>query len=70
MEELGIADGSLFIYGDDTEYTRRVSKKHNLYLIRDAVIDHQDAPVIRRKYDTSRMVERILLQPKPVFYDP
>lgn len=46
VRELGIADGSLFIYGDDTEYTRRVSKKHKLYLIRDAVIDHQDAPVL------------------------
>ena len=40
------ADGSLFIYGDDSEYTRRVSGKHKLYLIRDAVIDHQDAPVL------------------------
>ena len=39
-------DGSLFIYGDDSEYTRRVSGKHKLYLIRDAVIDHQDAPVL------------------------
>lgn len=46
VDELGIADGSLFIYGDDSEYTRRVSGKHKLYLIRDAVIDHQDAPVL------------------------
>ena len=46
VDELGIADGSLFIYGDDSEYTRRVSGKHKLYLIREAVIDHQDAPVL------------------------
>lgn len=46
VDELGIADGSLFIYGDDSEYTRRVSGKRKLYLIRDAVIDHQDAPVL------------------------
>jgi GT2 family glycosyltransferase len=45
VEELGIADGSLFIYGDDSEYTYRVSRKHKLYLVKDAVIDHQDAPV-------------------------
>ena len=31
VDELGIADGSLFIYGDDSEYTRRVSGKHKLY---------------------------------------
>jgi GT2 family glycosyltransferase len=45
VEELGIADGSLFIYGDDSEYTYRVSRKHKLYLVKDAVIEHQDAPV-------------------------
>lgn len=45
VNELGIADGSLFIYGDDTEYTYRVSRHHSLYLIKNAVIDHQDAPV-------------------------
>lgn len=46
IREVGVADGSLFIYGDDTEYTHRVSTKRPLYLIRDAVIDHQDAPVL------------------------
>lgn len=46
IKELGIADGSLFIYGDDTEYTHRVSVKYPLYLIKAAVIDHQDAPVL------------------------
>jgi rhamnopyranosyl-N-acetylglucosaminyl-diphospho-decaprenol beta-1,3/1,4-galactofuranosyltransferase len=45
VDELGIADGSLFIYGDDTEYTYRISRKYKLYLIKDAIINHQDAPV-------------------------
>lgn len=45
VDNLGIADGSLFIYGDDAEYTYRVSRKYKLYLIKSAVIDHQDAPV-------------------------
>lgn len=45
VETAGIADGSLFIYGDDSEYTYRVSRTYKLYLIKNAVIDHQDAPV-------------------------
>lgn len=45
VDELGIADGSFFIYGDDSEYTYRVSRRHKLYLIKNAIIDHQDAPV-------------------------
>ncbi|MCI8664051.1 MAG: glycosyltransferase [Hungatella sp.] len=46
VSEIGIADGSLFIYGDDTEYTHRVSAAYPLYLIKNAIIDHQDAPVL------------------------
>lgn len=42
--KVGIADGSLFIYGDDTEYTYRVNQYFNNYLIKDAIIDHQDQP--------------------------
>lgn len=45
VEELGVADGGLFIYGDDTEYTYRVSRKFNIFLIKNAVIEHQDVPV-------------------------
>jgi rhamnopyranosyl-N-acetylglucosaminyl-diphospho-decaprenol beta-1,3/1,4-galactofuranosyltransferase len=44
VETVGVADGSLFIYGDDTEYTYRVSQNFNIFLIKDAVIDHQDPP--------------------------
>ncbi len=46
VEKHGVADGSLFIYGDDTEYTYRVTRDMPGYLIKDAVIDHQDAPLL------------------------
>lgn len=45
VEECGFADGGLFIYGDDTEYTTRVHQHHELYLIKEAVIDHNDPPL-------------------------
>lgn len=45
IEQAGIADGSLFIYGDDTEYTYRVSRKLDAYVVKSAVIDHQDPPL-------------------------
>lgn len=46
VEAVGIADGSLFIYGDDTEYTYRISRVKNIFLIKEAVIEHQDPPVV------------------------
>lgn len=45
IETAGFPDGSLFIYGDDTEYTVRVSQDYSIYLIKDAVIDHNDPPL-------------------------
>jgi rhamnopyranosyl-N-acetylglucosaminyl-diphospho-decaprenol beta-1,3/1,4-galactofuranosyltransferase len=42
VDKVGIPDGSLFIYGDDLEYTYRISKRFNVYLIRSAVINHKD----------------------------
>lgn len=45
VEEEGFPDGGLFIYGDDTEYTVRISQNRRIYLIRDAVIEHNDPPV-------------------------
>lgn len=45
VENLGIADGSLFIYGDDLEYTYRISRLYPVLLIRDAIINHRDQPV-------------------------
>lgn len=51
VEKVGIADGSLFIYGDDTEFTFRVSRKMKSYLVRDAVIDHQDPPFSNNRLD-------------------
>lgn len=45
IQTVGITDGGMFIYGDDTEYTYRVSRSMMGYLVRDAVIDHQDPPL-------------------------
>ena len=42
VEKVGIADGSLFIYGDDLEYTYRISRVLKIYLIKAAKINHQD----------------------------
>lgn len=42
VKQVGIADGSLFIYGDDVEYTYRVSQKLPVLLIKDAIIEHRD----------------------------
>jgi GT2 family glycosyltransferase len=44
VEELGYPDGGMFIYGDDTEYTTRIHQKYEIYLIKEAVIDHNDPP--------------------------
>lgn len=46
VDEIGFPDGGLFIYGDDTEYTTRIRQKHRIYLIKDAIIDHNDPPVV------------------------
>lgn len=45
VDRLGIADGSLFIYGDDLEYTYRVSREFDVVLVKDAIINHRDQPV-------------------------
>lgn len=45
VKKLGIADGELFIYGDDLEYTYRVAREFPVVLVKDAVINHRDQPV-------------------------
>ncbi len=45
VREVGFPEGGLFIYGDDTEYTARIRRKFRIYLIRDAVIEHNDPPI-------------------------
>ena len=50
VHKVGIADGSLFIYGDDTEYTYRITRHFSGFMIRDAVIDHQDPPLVGDNY--------------------
>lgn len=40
--DVGVPDGKLFIYGDDTEYMYRISRKYKVYLIKEAMINHRD----------------------------
>lgn len=42
VEKAGIVDGSLFIYGDDAEYIYRISRQLNVYLIKNAIMNHRD----------------------------
>lgn len=42
VERYGYPDKELFIYGDDTEYTYRISREMYGFLVRDAIIDHED----------------------------
>ena len=45
IDELGFPDGKLFIYGDDLEYTYRISRLYEIVLVKDAIINHRDQPV-------------------------
>lgn len=42
VKEVGIPDGSLFIYGDDIEYIYRISRVSKVYLVKSAIINHRD----------------------------
>lgn len=42
IRNIGFPEGKLFIYGDDKEYTYRITRKYNMFLIRDAIINHRD----------------------------
>lgn len=42
VDNVGIADGTYFIYGDDLDYTYRISRKFKVMLIKDAIIYHKD----------------------------
>ena len=44
VDSCGLPDGQLFIYGDDLEYTYRITRKFDALLIRDAIINHRDQP--------------------------
>ena len=44
VETVGFPKGELFIYGDDLEYTYRISRQFDTYLIKNAVINHRDQP--------------------------
>lgn len=42
IKKIGIPDGALFIYGDDREYTYRLTRSYKMYLIKNAIIYHRD----------------------------
>lgn len=42
IKSVGLPNGGLFIYGDDTEYTYRCSRKYKTVVIKDAIINHRD----------------------------
>lgn len=42
VKELGLPEAGLFIEGDDTEYTYRISRIKKIYLIKSAVVNHAD----------------------------
>jgi len=44
IESLGFPNKELFIYGDDTEYTYRITRRFRSLLVTSAVIDHEDVP--------------------------
>lgn len=42
VNQLGYPDKKLFIYGDDLEYTYRVSRNYDVLLIKNSIINHRD----------------------------
>lgn len=42
IKNVGVADGGLFIYGDDTEYIYRISQKYKVIVVKNAIINHRD----------------------------
>lgn len=53
MDVIGVADGSLFIYGDDTDYTYRLSQKYKIVVVKDAVIYHRDVEAPKKEINPS-----------------
>ncbi|MGG7178109.1 glycosyltransferase [Clostridium paraputrificum] len=54
VDKIGYPNKDLFIYGDDTEYTYRAFYNgFNGYLIKDAIINHQDPPKVENKLSPS-----------------
>ena len=43
VKELGAPIGDFFIWGDDWEYTRRISKKYSSYVVTDSKVIHMTA---------------------------
>ena len=51
IEKIGIADGELFIYGDDTEYTFRISREYKVIVVKNAIITHRDVIQVDSEYN-------------------
>lgn len=53
IETVGYADGGLFIYGDDQEYTYRVTRKLDMLLVKEAIINHRDVSAAGNQLPTT-----------------
>ena len=53
IETVGYADGELFIYGDDQEYTYRVTRKLDMLLVKEAIINHRDVSATGNQFPTT-----------------
>lgn len=40
IKEVGLPIKEFFIWGDDSEYTRRISKNYNCYMVSDSIVHH------------------------------
>lgn len=52
VEEFGLPIKDFFIWTDDWEYTRRISRKHKCYLINNSVVTHKSNSNIGASIDT------------------
>lgn len=50
IKELGLPIGQMFIWGDDTEYTTRLSSHYDSYFVPDSVVLHKSAT--NKSYET------------------
>ncbi len=70
VEELGLPISDFFIWADDLEYSRRISKKYKCYLISDSVVTHKSKNNIGSNIaaDTSNNLDRYSYAYRNEFY--
>ena len=54
VNDMGIAKAGLFIYGDDTEFTYRITRKYKGYVIGNAVINHRDPGIAGNNFSNPK----------------